>query len=140
MNNMNNKPASSPVVRVSRSDAAVLRQKFAARRLEAETAKEVADIKADLRDRFVSEGETLRREMIEDSLTKGARRGARSPSESCFDKTLFAKRLGEASWGGSNPKGCVVHSTQPSIAFGITFAKWGEIFYPFFLALKLLFR
>jgi hypothetical protein len=90
-----NNTSKSPVVRVSRNDSVALRAKFAARRQEAETQKEIADIKADLRDRSVSEGETLRREMVEDSLGKGARRGSRSPQESCFDYSLLAKRLGE---------------------------------------------
>lgn len=86
-------------IRRNAADSRALRSMFAARRAEDEVKKEIAEIKADLRDRTISEGEALRREMIEDSLTKGARRGARSPSESCFDKTLFAKRLGEAPWG-----------------------------------------
>lgn len=95
---MNNKPASVSVapVRISRKDAAELRAKFAQRRAEEQVKIEVAEIKADMKDRFVSEGESLRREMIEDSLGKGARRGARSPQTSCFDESLIVRRLGEA--------------------------------------------
>lgn len=85
-------------VRLSRSESSALRAKFAARRAEDEVKKEILEIKEDLRDRTISEGEALRREMIEDGLAKGARRGARSPSESCFDKTLIVRRLGEATF------------------------------------------
>lgn len=81
-------------VRLSRSESSALRAKFAARRAEDEVKKEIAEIKEDLREKFVTDGETLRREMIDDSLSKGARRGARSPSESCFDKSLIVRRLG----------------------------------------------
>jgi hypothetical protein len=94
MNNMNN----TRLVRISRTDSVALRQKFSARRAEdqkkEEVRKEIADIKADLKDKSIGEGEILRREMVDDSLSKGARRGARSPSESCFDTSLIVRRLG----------------------------------------------
>jgi hypothetical protein len=96
MQDMNNKAASKSVIRLSRSESSALRAKFAARRAEADVQKEIAEIKEDLRDRTISEGEALRREMIQDGLGKGARRGARSPSESCFDTSLIVRRLGGA--------------------------------------------
>lgn len=91
MMNNNIKP-----IRRSLSESVALRAKFAQRRAEEQVKIEVAEIKADLRDNRVTEGESLRREMIDDSLSKGARRGARSPSEGCFDTTLIVRRLGEA--------------------------------------------
>jgi hypothetical protein len=90
----NNIKSSVAPVRISRQDSVALREKFAARRLEDEVEKKVDAILAAEREKRVSKGEKLRREMVNDSLAKGARRGARSPEESCVDETLFAKRLG----------------------------------------------
>jgi hypothetical protein len=88
MNNINTKP-----VRISRNDAAALRAKFAARRAEDEIKKEVAEIKADLREKFVGDGELLRREMLSDSRQKGARPGGgdRYQGLGGFDETLLRK-------------------------------------------------
>jgi hypothetical protein len=80
-------------LRVSRSDASALRARFAQRRAEEEVAKEVADIKADMKDRKISEGETLRLEMLADARSAGARPGAgdRYQGLGGFDETLLRR-------------------------------------------------
>jgi hypothetical protein len=88
MNNNNTKP-----VRISRNDAAALRQKFAARRAEDEIKKEIAEIKQDLKEKFVTDGEALRREMIADARGKGARPGGGDKYSGLggFDETLLRR-------------------------------------------------
>ncbi len=81
-------------LRVSRSDASTLRARFAQRRAEDEVKKEIAEIKQDLREKNVSDGENLRREMIADARGKGARPGAgdRYSGLGGFDETLLTRR------------------------------------------------
>jgi len=134
MNNTKPVSAKSVVIRVSRSEAQQLRQKFAVRRQEdqkkEEIRKEIADIKADLKEKFIGEGEVLRREMIDDSLSKGARRGARSPQESCFDKTLIVRRLVVApNLGGRCFLAYLLQSKAPKVRKAYaSFACFGMIF------------
>lgn len=66
---MNNTTKPGRIVRRSVSEA---RAAQAARDLQ----KEIDEVKEDLKDRKVKEGEQLRRVMLEDSRDKGARRGA----------------------------------------------------------------
>lgn len=69
MTNMNN---TKPVSRIVRRSVVEARAAQAKR----DEQREIDEVKADMKDKNVKEGEQLRRTMLEDSRSQGARRGA----------------------------------------------------------------
>lgn len=89
MTNMNNtKPVSA--TRIIRRSVSEAKAAQTARELQ----KEIDEVKEDLKDRKVKEGEALRRTMLEDSRDKGARRGAGDFYSGLggFDTSLIVRR------------------------------------------------
>lgn len=97
MTNMNNNASSSSSSNSNTKKTVIIRRSVSeakAAQTARDNQREIDEVKADLKDRKIQEGEALRRILLQDSRDNGARRGAGDFYSGLggFDTSLIVRR------------------------------------------------